>query len=204
LTRAGAAPGSPGRAAGSAEGVADSAMPVAPAAPGVAKPARDSAGNPERSGPADGSRGPAAGVAEQDRPGEPLTRTAGPAGSSARSDTEPASASGSAQRDAGSGGSSRSRRSGGAAARAEPATVFFDESVVSRFRDRWRALQADFVDDPARAVRNADELVDEIIHELAERKQNLEHQWRDGPGDTEELRVAIREYRSFFNQLLNA
>lgn len=185
VSATGSAPGSPGRAAGSAEGVADSAMPIAPATPGAAKPTRDSAGTPGR----------AAVAAERGRP----------AGSSARPDTEQAeSASGSAQRDAGSDAPSRSRGSGGSATKSEPATVFFDESVVSRFRDRWRALQADFVDDPARAVRNADELVDEIIHELAERKQNLEHQWRDGPGDTEELRVAIREYRSFFNQLLNA
>lgn len=81
---------------------------------------------------------------------------------------------------------------------------FFDESAAGRFRDRWRELQADFVDDPARAVRGADELVDEVMRELAERKQGLRAAWRDGPGDTEELRVAMREYRSFFDQLLNA
>jgi hypothetical protein len=83
-------------------------------------------------------------------------------------------------------------------------TGFFAEGAVDRFRDRWRELQAGFVDDPAQAVRGADELVDEIMRELAERKQNLEGRWRDAPGDTEELRVAIQEYRSFFNQLLNA
>lgn len=80
----------------------------------------------------------------------------------------------------------------------------FEEGQVDRFRDRWRELQAGFVDDPAQAVRGADELVDEIMRELAERRQHLEGQWRDGPGDTEELRVVIREYRAFFNQLLNA
>jgi hypothetical protein len=80
----------------------------------------------------------------------------------------------------------------------------FEDGAVGRFRDRWRDLQAGFVDDPAQAVRNADELVDEIMRELAERKHSIEEQWRDGPGDTEELRVAIQEYRSFLNQLLNA
>lgn len=83
-------------------------------------------------------------------------------------------------------------------------TGFFAEGAADRLRDRWRELQAGFVDDPAEAVRNADGLIDEIMHELAERKQNLEERWRDAPGDTEELRVAIQEYRSFFNQLLNA
>lgn len=86
----------------------------------------------------------------------------------------------------------------------EPAAGFFDEGSVSRFRDRWRELQADFVDDPARAVRSADELVDEAIHELAERKRGLAGRWQDGQNDTEKLRVAMREYRSFFDQLLNA
>lgn len=80
----------------------------------------------------------------------------------------------------------------------------FEEGAVNRFRDRWRELQSGFVDDPAQAVRGADELVDEIMRELAERRHNLEEQWRDGPGDTEELRGVIREYRAFFNQLLNA
>jgi hypothetical protein len=80
----------------------------------------------------------------------------------------------------------------------------FEESEANRFRDRWRELQAGFVDDPTQAVRGADELVDEIMRELAERRQHLEGQWRDGPGDTEELRVVIREYRAFFNQLLNS
>ena len=84
------------------------------------------------------------------------------------------------------------------------AAGFFDGGDVTRFQERWRELQSDFVDDPARAVRSADDLVDEIIRELAQRKQGLEEQWRDRPDDTEELRVAMREYRSFFNQLLNA
>jgi hypothetical protein len=84
------------------------------------------------------------------------------------------------------------------------AAGFFDESAVNRFRDRWRELQADFVDDPARAVRSADELVDEAMRELAERKRGLAGRWSDGEGDTGELRVAMREYRSFFDQLLNA
>jgi hypothetical protein len=81
---------------------------------------------------------------------------------------------------------------------------FFPEGTVTGFRDRWRELQAGFVDDPQRAVHSADELVDEIMRELAQRKNSIEEHWRDGANDTEELRVAIQEYRSFLNQLLNA
>jgi len=96
-----------------------------------------------------------------------------------------------------------------AAATSEPAAgerpadeELFAEDAVRRFRERWREVQAGFVDDPSEAVRGANELVDEIMHELAEHKQRLEA----GLGnqtDTEQLRVAIREYRAFFNQLLN-
>ena len=82
--------------------------------------------------------------------------------------------------------------------------AIFDEGVADRFRNRWRELQAGFVDDPAQAVRAADELVDEIMRELAERRRNIEEQWRGGPDDTEDLRMVIREYRAFFNQLLNS
>jgi hypothetical protein len=81
---------------------------------------------------------------------------------------------------------------------------FFENGAAGRFRERWRELQADFVDDPAQAVRNANDLVDEIMSELAQRKQRIDEQWQDGEGDTEELRVVIQEYRSFLNQLLNA
>jgi hypothetical protein len=79
----------------------------------------------------------------------------------------------------------------------------FAEEAVHRFRERWRELQVGFVDDPGQAVRGADELVDEIMRELAEHKQRLQEHLH-GPGDTEELRVVIREYRAFFNRLLNA
>ncbi|MFL6118065.1 hypothetical protein [Actinophytocola sp.] len=81
---------------------------------------------------------------------------------------------------------------------------FFPEDTVTGFRDRWRELQSGFVDDPQQAVRGADELVSEIMRELADRKQSIEEHWRAGANDTEELRVAIQEYRSFLNQLLNA
>lgn len=89
----------------------------------------------------------------------------------------------------------------------DKAPDFFDDAEVDGFRDRWRELQAGFVDDPAQAVRGADELVDEIMRELAERKKRLAGRWHDGQAgsaDTEELRVVIREYRAFFDRLLNA
>jgi hypothetical protein len=84
--------------------------------------------------------------------------------------------------------------------------VLFGGDDVERFRDQWRDLQAGFVDNPTEAVRGADQLVDEVLRKLTEvfaaHKQELETQWQGG--ETEELRVALRRYRSFFDQLLNA
>ncbi|QNS02655.1 hypothetical protein [Streptomyces xanthii] len=76
-----------------------------------------------------------------------------------------------------------------------------------RFRARWQSVQSKFVDDPREAVRTADTLVAEVMQQLAatfaDHKQDLEGQWNRGEqADTEDLRQALRHYRSFFNRLL--
>ncbi|MEA5363579.1 hypothetical protein VA596_28885 [Amycolatopsis sp., V23-08] len=81
-----------------------------------------------------------------------------------------------------------------------------DEEKITGFRDRWQNVQVGFVDDPQKAVREADELVAGVISALAttfaEHKSELEGQWRHGEPATEDLRLALRRYRSFFDQLL--
>ncbi|WP_103352397.1 hypothetical protein [Amycolatopsis sp. CA-128772] len=81
-----------------------------------------------------------------------------------------------------------------------------DEEKVTGFRDRWQNVQTGFVDDPKQAVQQADELVAAVISALAttfaEHKNELENQWQQGEPATEELRIALRRYRSFFDQLL--
>jgi hypothetical protein len=79
-----------------------------------------------------------------------------------------------------------------------------------RFEQRWHEIQASFVDEPRRSVEQADTLVAELMQELAsgfsETRSRLEAQW-DNEGDdasTEDLRVALTRYRSFFNRLLSA
>ncbi|GAA1519115.1 hypothetical protein GCM10009677_60560 [Sphaerisporangium rubeum] len=70
------------------------------------------------------------------------------------------------------------------------------------FRQRWREVQASFVDDPRDAVRQADELVDEVFDRVVKRKQELTDRWKDADqGDTERLRVTLREYRSLLDDL---
>lgn len=88
----------------------------------------------------------------------------------------------------------------------EAAPPLFAEEKVTGFRDRWQLIQTGFVDDPHESVREADELVAAVISELAttfaEHKSELEGQWQQGEPATEELRVALRRYRAFFDELL--
>lgn len=84
----------------------------------------------------------------------------------------------------------------------------FSEDAASQLRDRWTDVQAGFVDEPRSAVEQADSLVAEVMKRLADgfatERQALEQQWSGG-GDasTEDLRVALRRYRSFFDRLLS-
>jgi hypothetical protein len=86
-------------------------------------------------------------------------------------------------------------------------TRLFNDEDSDAYLDRWDSVQATFVDDPRDAVEHADELVAEVIRHLAkmfsQEREDLEHQWASG-GDvsTEDLRVALQRYRSFFNRLL--
>jgi len=78
-----------------------------------------------------------------------------------------------------------------------------------RFTTRWQEIQADFVDQPRESVEQADALVADLMQRLAssfsEERKHLESQWDSGDDvSTEDLRVALTRYRSFFERLLSA
>ena len=90
----------------------------------------------------------------------------------------------------------------------ETAGPLFNEDESDSFRARWFAIQADFVDEPARSVEQADQLVAAVMKRLAEVfadvRQSLEQEWDRGDDiSTEDLRMALRRYRSFFDRLLS-
>lgn len=90
----------------------------------------------------------------------------------------------------------------------EALAALFHGDVAEDFRHRWDAIQIGFVDDPRAAVRNADELVAQVMKSLAETfaQQRSEIEARIGhsdSADTENLRVALQRYRSFFQRLLS-
>ncbi|HEY0887648.1 MAG TPA: hypothetical protein VGE20_20315 [Ramlibacter sp.] len=81
----------------------------------------------------------------------------------------------------------------------------FLPQMAQKFKEQWDEVQIGFVDDPAQAVRRADELVAQVMKNLAEtfadERANVESQMDQG--DTELMRVALRRYRSFFQRLLS-
>jgi len=83
------------------------------------------------------------------------------------------------------------------------------ESQGQELQSRWEAIQVRFVDDPRNAVEEADALVASTMQQLADgfasAREDLEGQWSRGEDiSTEDLRVALQRYRSFFRRLLAA
>jgi hypothetical protein len=87
----------------------------------------------------------------------------------------------------------------------------FAPDAADGFRTRWDAVQIGFVDDPRRAVTEADRLVTEVVKDLtatfSDEHARLEAQLNENAdagsaASTEGLRVALRRYRSLFQRLL--
>jgi hypothetical protein len=86
--------------------------------------------------------------------------------------------------------------------------ALFPAGEAEDFRGRWTEVQTGFVDEPRSAVQDADSLVAEMMQRLAkvfaEERARLEEQWSRGDDiSTEDLRQALRRYRSFFDRLLS-
>ena len=90
----------------------------------------------------------------------------------------------------------------------EALAPLFPAAVADDFRSRWSAVQGSFVDDPGQAVRHGDELVAEVLKSLAdsfssERAKVEGQENQTGKTSTEDLRIALRRYRAFFERLLS-
>ena len=84
----------------------------------------------------------------------------------------------------------------------------FSAEEAKDFRGRWDAIQSDFVAEPRQAVEQADSLVAVAMKRLAEmfaaERARLEGQWDRGDNvSTEDLRLALQRYRSFFGRILS-
>jgi hypothetical protein len=90
---------------------------------------------------------------------------------------------------------------------AHPEAPLMASENEEAFRSRWMSIQTGFVDEPSRSVKEADELVAEVMLRLAEvfsrERSKLEEQWASQKEvGTEDLRVVLQRYRSFFDRLL--
>jgi len=90
----------------------------------------------------------------------------------------------------------------------EDSTPLFPNNELEGLRSRWKEIQTAFVDEPRKAVEQADGLVASAMKRLAEvfaeERSKLEKQWDGGDNvSTEDLRVALQRYRSFFHRLLS-
>jgi hypothetical protein len=88
----------------------------------------------------------------------------------------------------------------------QPTTLIEPDGAES-YNSRWKELKSEFVDDPRRAVGGANELVGEVLDELEElfrrQRTDLEHGLDSEQTSTEDLRQALRRYRSFLDRLLS-
>lgn len=99
-------------------------------------------------------------------------------------------------------------RTNGDQARANAPVSLFSEEETGDFRKRWEQVQTEFVDEPRGSVEKADQLVASTIKRLAEvfanERTRLEQEWAKGDNvSTEDLRQALRKYRSFFDRMLS-
>ena len=86
-------------------------------------------------------------------------------------------------------------------------TTLIAPERAESYNSRWNELKSEFVDEPRRAVRGANELVGEVLDELEElfrrQRADLEHGLDSEETTTEDLRQALGRYRSFFDRLLS-
>ena len=86
-------------------------------------------------------------------------------------------------------------------------TALIPAERAESYNSRWNELKSEFVDEPLRAVRGANELVGEVLDELEElfrrQRADLEHGLDSEQTTTEDLRQALGRYRSFFDRLLS-
>ncbi|HEX8028381.1 MAG TPA: hypothetical protein VF491_07970, partial [Vicinamibacterales bacterium] len=84
----------------------------------------------------------------------------------------------------------------------------FPDEELGGYRTQWEAIQTGFVDQPRAAVEQADALVSQLVTRLTDvftrERSTLEGQWTKGDNvSTEDLRIALTRYRSFFHRLLS-
>jgi hypothetical protein len=78
---------------------------------------------------------------------------------------------------------------------------------AAEYGRRWDAAKGSFVDEPRQAIAEADQIVAELLEELQtlfhNQRRDIEQGIDSESTSTEDLRLALRRYSSFFNRLLS-
>jgi hypothetical protein len=90
---------------------------------------------------------------------------------------------------------------------ADEKTTLFPVNESNQMRARWDRIQVEFIDQPRKSVEEANALVADAMARLTavfnQERQEMEQQWdRKQDVSTEDLRQALRRYRTFFTRLL--
>jgi hypothetical protein len=95
---------------------------------------------------------------------------------------------------------------GGSRSAGEPRERLVPADHAASYGSRWDEVKGMFVDEPRQAVARADALVGEVLDELEtlfrEQRRQIEQGLDSDEASTEDLRLALRRYRSFFDRLL--
>jgi hypothetical protein len=87
----------------------------------------------------------------------------------------------------------------------EPVTESHLAGHTARAGGPWNEIQAMFVDDPRASIERAAGLVDDrveaLIQSVRERQLSVQSARQANDAGTEELRVALQHYRTFWNSL---
>jgi len=90
----------------------------------------------------------------------------------------------------------------------QTAQALMSKRQTEDMRERWKTIQASFVDEPRKAVQDADQLVKSAVQQIEEvfreQRSQMEQQWSGGKDvSTEDLRLSLQRYRTFFDRLLS-
>jgi hypothetical protein len=90
----------------------------------------------------------------------------------------------------------------------ESPRTLFSRQQAEDLQSRWSTIQTSFIDEPRRAVKEADALVAVAIRQISDsfsdQRKQLEGRWsQDDKASTEDLRTTLQQYRSFFSHLIS-
>jgi hypothetical protein len=90
----------------------------------------------------------------------------------------------------------------------ESPRTLFSRQQAEDLQSRWSTIQTSFIDEPRRAVKEADALVAAAIRQISDsfsdQRKQLEGRWnQDDKASTEDLRTTLQQYRSFFSHLIS-